>query len=109
VLLLLELSLRVSEAVGTDIDGRHRVLRLKGKGQSAKAAARRGASLRDIRDAARTPIRARPAGTTKSATASTATPRTASSALWNADRRYGQLLTGAGFRGAPFQTRSSDH
>lgn len=47
MLLLLELSLRVSEAVGTDIDdlseqGRHRVLRLKGKGQSAKAAARQG-------------------------------------------------------------------
>jgi integrase/recombinase XerD len=43
VLLLLELGLRISEAVGADIEdlseqGRHRVLRLKGKGQSTKAA-----------------------------------------------------------------------
>jgi integrase/recombinase XerD len=43
VLLLLELGLRVSEAVGADIEdlseqGRHRVLRLKGKGQTTKAA-----------------------------------------------------------------------
>jgi Phage integrase family len=43
VLLLLELGLRVSEAVGADIEdlgeqGRHRVLKLKGKGQTTKAA-----------------------------------------------------------------------
>ncbi len=43
VLLLLELGLRISEAVGADVEdlsqqGRHRVLRLKGKGQSTKAA-----------------------------------------------------------------------
>ena len=42
VLLLLELGLRVSEAVGADIkdfdeQGRHRVLHLKGKGQRTKA------------------------------------------------------------------------
>jgi site-specific recombinase XerD len=41
-LLLLELGLRVSEAVGADIEdlgeqGRHRVLKLKGKGQTTKA------------------------------------------------------------------------
>ena len=42
VLMLLELGLRVSETVGADIEdldeqGRHQVLRLKGKGQSTKA------------------------------------------------------------------------
>ena len=43
VLLLIELGLRVSEAVGADIEdlgeqGRHRVLHIKGKGQTTKAA-----------------------------------------------------------------------
>jgi site-specific recombinase XerD len=43
VLLLLELGMRVSEAVGTNIEdlgeqGRHRVLKIKGKGQATKAA-----------------------------------------------------------------------
>lgn len=42
VLLLLELGLRISEAVGANIEdlgeqGRHRVLRIKGKGQATKA------------------------------------------------------------------------
>ncbi len=46
VLLLLELGLRVSEAVGADIEdlgeqGRHRVLKLKGKGQSRRQPSRR--------------------------------------------------------------------
>jgi integrase len=42
VLLLLELGLRISEAVGANIEdlgeqGRHRVLHVKGKGQATKA------------------------------------------------------------------------